>query len=232
MPSLEEGPEDVISVAPTGASAEVTYAVKNTFIEWPAARHDSLEEFLQDRGTVSCPASRAVSLEEAPEAFFHPSAVDFEHYTDSVPIEWPATRGHSLEDDCPAVWNSSIQEVFKGLQIQSDASTAASSDGDTAPATPRLSDDECEPPVEAPLVISLTDGLGIWSVGSAGHEFGTCKPCAFLWKDANGCSNGQNCLYCHLYPAGEVKRRKKEKLAFRKAMRNFHQQERVAHGMC
>lgn len=43
------------------------------------------------------------------------------------------------------------------------------------------------------------------------HRIGKCKPCAWLHKSAEGCRNGSSCSYCHLCPAGEIKRRKKEK---------------------
>jgi len=39
------------------------------------------------------------------------------------------------------------------------------------------------------------------------HE---CKPCAW-YHHARGCQRGADCEFCHLCPAGEIKRRKKEK---------------------
>jgi len=48
------------------------------------------------------------------------------------------------------------------------------------------------------------------SVGSAAHELRRCKPCAFFWK-CDGCQSGQACLFCHLCPPDEKKRRKKER---------------------
>mmetsp|Transcript_46306 Transcript_46306/g.104972 ORF Transcript_46306/g.104972 Transcript_46306/m.104972 type:complete len:273 (-) Transcript_46306:187-1005(-) len=38
------------------------------------------------------------------------------------------------------------------------------------------------------------------------HKTGDCRPCAF--HHTKGCSNGDNCVYCHLCPPGELKRRK------------------------
>merc|ERR1719171_2311200 len=72
----------------------------------------------------------------------------------------------------------------------------------------------------SPTVISLSQGLGIWSAGSAGHEFGYCKPCAFMWKE-EGCKSGVECPFCHLCSPGEIKRRKKDKVQFRKISRVF-----------
>jgi len=47
------------------------------------------------------------------------------------------------------------------------------------------------------------------TVGSKGHLYGTCKPCAFLYT--KGCGNGASCLFCHICDVGEKKRRSKEK---------------------
>eukprot|EP00928_Gymnodinium_smaydae_P072365 TRINITY_DN55739_c0_g1_i1.p1 TRINITY_DN55739_c0_g1~~TRINITY_DN55739_c0_g1_i1.p1 ORF type:complete len:438 (-),score=46.18 TRINITY_DN55739_c0_g1_i1:380-1636(-) len=47
------------------------------------------------------------------------------------------------------------------------------------------------------------------SIGSAGHAFRECKPCAFLYT--KGCENGAMCKFCHLCDAGEKKKRQKEK---------------------
>jgi len=48
------------------------------------------------------------------------------------------------------------------------------------------------------------------SIGSAGHRFRECKPCAFL-DSKIGCVRGALCTYCHLCDPGEKKRRQKEK---------------------
>jgi len=45
------------------------------------------------------------------------------------------------------------------------------------------------------------------SLGSAGHTLGTCKPCAFVFKDV-GCGSGLACPFCHLCQPGEKKWRK------------------------
>merc|ERR1719401_1155146 len=54
------------------------------------------------------------------------------------------------------------------------------------------------------------------TVGSAGHRSGTCKPCAFY--HTKGCGNGVGCGFCHLCPAGEKKRRQKEKFVTQRDM--------------
>jgi len=48
------------------------------------------------------------------------------------------------------------------------------------------------------------------TVGSLKHRLGTCKPCAFVFKDGPGCTSGVECAFCHLCQPGEKKKRKKE----------------------
>lgn len=56
------------------------------------------------------------------------------------------------------------------------------------------------------------------SLGSLPHGSFTpegqpeCQPCAWFYKPS-GCLNGSACRYCHLCPAGELKNRKKQKIA-------------------
>jgi hypothetical protein len=54
---------------------------------------------------------------------------------------------------------------------------------------------------------------GCPSVGSALHGTGKCQPCAWFWKAGRGCQDGANCDHCHLCPEGELKARKKAKVA-------------------
>lgn len=53
---------------------------------------------------------------------------------------------------------------------------------------------------------------GVPSRGSALHGTGRCRPCAWFWK-AEKCLNLEDCGYCHLCPEGELKMRKKSKVA-------------------
>lgn len=85
---------------------------------------------------------------------------------------------------------------------------------------------------EEKQVVRLAEGLGMTSLGSKDHGTGRCRPCGFLYKDANGCQNGADCPFCHMCPPGEIKRRKKEKTQWRRmvarqdntAVLNKHQQ--------
>jgi len=50
------------------------------------------------------------------------------------------------------------------------------------------------------------------SIGSLLHGTGQCKPCTWFWK-AQGCGNGVDCQHCHACPDGEIKARRKVKIA-------------------
>merc|ERR1719433_2254094 len=54
------------------------------------------------------------------------------------------------------------------------------------------------------------------SRGSDLHAAGKCRPCAWFWKE-QGCQNAQACGYCHLCPEGELRSRKKSKVAAMRA---------------
>lgn len=58
----------------------------------------------------------------------------------------------------------------------------------------------------------LAQRVGSPSEGSALHDSGVCRPCAWYWKPS-GCQKEFQCRFCHLCPDGEVKNRKKKKVA-------------------
>lgn len=78
---------------------------------------------------------------------------------------------------------------------------------------PDLSCDALELPSVGSDFCSLYSELP--SVGSAAHFQGWCKPCAFAYE---GCVNGKACEFCHVCPPGELKARKRAKLAQRRKM--------------
>lgn len=74
-------------------------------------------------------------------------------------------------------------------------------------AAPDFGAELCSPMFCAPPAVSALGSAEIPTVGSAGHLWGVCKPCAFM--HTKGCSNGIECKFCHLCFPGEKKRRKK-----------------------
>mmetsp|Transcript_102081 Transcript_102081/g.263932 ORF Transcript_102081/g.263932 Transcript_102081/m.263932 type:complete len:291 (-) Transcript_102081:171-1043(-) len=84
-------------------------------------------------------------------------------------------------------------------------------------------------------VLRLADAIGEPQLGSpefptrgsAGHQAGACKPCAFLGK---GCTSGVDCRFCHLCSPDEKKRRKKEKLLIRRQVSRWHKKANAQQG--
>eukprot|EP00928_Gymnodinium_smaydae_P082659 TRINITY_DN65978_c0_g1_i1.p1 TRINITY_DN65978_c0_g1~~TRINITY_DN65978_c0_g1_i1.p1 ORF type:complete len:242 (+),score=42.72 TRINITY_DN65978_c0_g1_i1:114-839(+) len=64
--------------------------------------------------------------------------------------------------------------------------------------------------------LSSPPGLPVTSLGSTLHGTGQCSPCAWYWKPKS-CLNGRECAFCHLCDDGELKARKKAKLALRRS---------------
>ena len=65
---------------------------------------------------------------------------------------------------------------------------------------------------------------GEYSKGASDHGSGICKPCAWF-HHAEGCRHAGDCEFCHMCPAGEIKKRKKEKQKLIKSMKST-----TAHG--
>jgi len=211
--------------------------------QWPATRGPSLDEFagaysnfqsfatpaVLNLGSLAAPPVAPAEANKIPEM---PTVLNLASL--ALPPMAP-TEAHTqwtAMDEFMKVKSSSSHKE----SLASDASTASPADEDQALTTPPsgLSDDEDDNGKDksATLKISLTDTLGLWSIGSADHELGTCKPCAFLWKDVKkpGCQNGQNCVFCHLCPPGEVKLRKKQKMFMRKVAKHLQYGEQYGMG--
>jgi len=103
----------------------------------------------------------------------------------------------------------------------------------SAPSSPMAGGRQIAPqvlPTVEPAILQISELLGapksyappqlgspqMPTAGSAQHNLGQCKPCAFFWKPA-GCGNGVECPFCHLCGPDEKKRRQKDKKAFLKA---------------
>jgi len=76
-------------------------------------------------------------------------------------------------------------------------------------------------PADPPILSTTGQALGGFGVaaavgpsqGSLLHDgTGKCSPCAWYWKP-KGCSSGEACTYCHTCLEGEIKLRKKAKIA-------------------
>jgi len=120
------------------------------------------------------------------------------------------------QDDGPAVaacksWCAGFMRVRSaswscGSTSDGESTTAPSSPGGAA--RPGLSAEPPSPPPSPPSPARLPQA----SVGADLHGTGTCRPCGWFWKP-EGCVYGAECGHCHMCPEGELKARKKAKLA-------------------
>lgn len=102
-------------------------------------------------------------------------------------------------------------------------SCGSTSDGETltAPSSPQgaaQSGLSAEPPSPTPSPPSPVRKPQA-SAGADLHGTGRCRPCGWFWKP-EGCVHGAECCHCHMCPEGEMKARKKAKLAAMRTMKH------------
>jgi hypothetical protein len=223
--------------------AQIEYLVKNTFIDgladtWSALRSWSLEEFLKERHIKSAPNSGIMQrLESLDEEAEEPSPVSDEmpnfprtpsfHSKNMEPLDEDVyepppedtpvmVRSPSTPSNSPVIPSAVSHEYPQPSKewlpaVQFDQFAMEQLDA-------RFLEDQHQENVEEPqVVVELNSVLGNWSVGSTGHHFGRCKPCAFFWKDS--CNDGQACQFCHSCPPDEKKKRTKQKVQWRRNVR-------------
>jgi len=112
---------------------------------------------------------------------------------------------------CPAAGQRAAANRFSMSAPEVSEDEAAVVAAGVAAAAPQPSD-ACWMPQMQPSV------LAAFSVGSAKHASGRCKPCAHVYTD-RGCANGTACSFCHACSPGEKRRRQKAKKQFCKQRR-------------
>jgi hypothetical protein len=221
--------------------------VKNTFIGTNVVRPLSLQEFYEERQTQSCPASgiglppgleellepedAAAKLVEAEQSWLKTPPPSWLEASASCEVPWatdhllpaglldlpmdlqpwqflpvppqqpPVLDVRCLSQFSPAPPHAPRQALVLDLQ-------AALGSTFNAPEQQWVPDQPTERQLGSPECPT---------VGSQGHWFGACKPCAFLYT--KGCANGALCTFCHLCDSDEKKRRAKDKRAGLRSLR-------------
>lgn len=102
-------------------------------------------------------------------------------------------------------------------------STSPGPSGESGPSSPRSPESNLSEDELLRLVPRDTNGA-LLSIGSTGHEEGTCKPCVFAYNENKPCGNGLRCSFCHyLHPP-----KKRVRLCKKKRMELKKQQEEEA----
>jgi len=128
------------------------------------------------------------------------------------------------EDQIDGLAVAACKSWCVGVRRQGSASLScgSTSDGEslTAPSSLKgsvqlgLSAEPPSPPPSLPSTIRQPQA----SAGADLHGTGRCRPCGWFWKP-EGCVHGAGCCHCHMCPDGELKTRKKAKLAAVRARR-------------
>jgi len=208
--------------------------VRNTFIDTDVWRPSSLGDFIQQRQVQSCPAS---VIGECPGSEDQLE----EGFATSWPLHQPVVNNVEIQAEtvtAATLVASMEQEVSSAVsESQSSRATSAVEVGGSrlgfvarqAPASLPLPSQEPIlgpipqlPKTPAPIVALSDSPLGpqlgspwLPTVGSANHQQGVCRPCAFV--HTRGCFHGVECTYCHLCgpggayaPTGKKKKKKKK----------------------
>jgi hypothetical protein len=64
------------------------------------------------------------------------------------------------------------------------------------------------------------------------HARGECSPCAYFYHKRDGCRWGEDCKFCHMCPADEIKKRKKQKMKAVKEKRALGHQTASSPSIC
>jgi len=218
----------------------VPLVVRNTFIDTDVWRPSSLCDFIQQRQVRSCPASvigESLGLEELEEGFAT-SWPSHQAVVQNMEIQAETVTAATLEASMEQEVANTVSEL-RSFRATSAIEACGSQRGFVArqsPASPPLPSQTPIPDsmpqlpettaTLGPPLLQLSDSLpwpqlgspALPTVDSASHQQGFCRPCAFL--HTKGCAKGVQCTFCHLCEPGEQKRRRKNKLAMRRAAKN------------
>lgn len=218
--------------------------VKNTFLNYDTLRPPSLEGFFQEREVRSAPGSGNLEKAQAREVDLTPSRsrtapdevsllVAAAAAAAADPAAALTTAERSELSNTPSPPRHVDMEVRYNEQLASAYSYATNLHCNMDSGMPYTNghyvSSEADNFDAGPVkVLHLAQALGdssprlgtteLPTVGSSGHHLGLCKPCAFLEK---GCQSGVDCKFCHLCAPDEKKRRKKEKMAFRRQINRW-----------
>mmetsp|Transcript_27425 Transcript_27425/g.44000 ORF Transcript_27425/g.44000 Transcript_27425/m.44000 type:complete len:242 (-) Transcript_27425:217-942(-) len=158
-----------------------------------------------------------------PMAVFSPSSSPWMSTPGSAAV-FPGEqqRGFNLPSASPKLVSSSESTTALGAWSDTPSKISASPGGGEDEKTVR-SDLECVKEEEVKSFALPTPTITLEelpedcpSIGSYNHP-DKCTPCAWFWKLPDSCNHAKKCTYCHLCPEGELKKRKKQKVAVMRA---------------
>merc|ERR1711976_420253 len=122
----------------------------------------------------------------------------------------PSSTADSCEDFEEAEASSDLQSPEEVVNNDFDV---------TLPTAPKIILSLTEAiPRPLPISVSSESAMELPSMGSAEHHLGTCKPCAFVYRN---CTEGVNCTFCHMCGPDERRKRRKAKIEHLRKLRQL-----------
>eukprot|EP00971_Amphidinium_carterae_P128467 2544780-Amphidinium_carterae.1 len=167
------------------------FEVTSTDADSDAGEHVMFESDATDSWELKFPRSGVLDEEDGTDSWELHVKNTFLHVNEEMTAA-PSIRRNSMER------SKSLPPLFaprRGMQEGGCPSSPAMSCADTNDAADAEEDDGLEPLAETTTIRQPS-----WSIGSEKHGTGSCKPCAWYYKSAQGCQNGEECMHCHLCP--------------------------------
>lgn len=188
-------PHATESVAREGVAHGVAWFVKNTFLE--VRPEEELESFgdTSQNGSKSCVARLCGGI----------ASLSF-NVNDDGGSKQSTDEETTTEGDASARHAESNDERIKSLAFQASALERIPCAGSRFHTVALL-----DAVAAAGVDVDAPEDLDTL-VRIEADVAPECRPCAWLYKPS-GCKNGEQCHYCHTCPDGEIKLRKKLKVA-------------------
>lgn len=153
------------------------------------------------RRTATACTAKKIHQEEAPKTPVKK--------VNTVAAEGGAVRVAGRKVAVPAAPTAACPEKNTGNAAGDDTSSASTTDAgeDSFNFTPSSSSSLYDELQEEELIrrIPRDDKGQLLTIGSIGHEEGTCKPCVFAHSEKRKCENGIHCPFCHFVHAPKVR---------------------------
>lgn len=179
---------------------------------------------------------------QAANDFYYWGAGDVLHIFNATPAESDEPQKNCPElDEKPARQLSSSSSRSGEDDIQPSRQTSGSSDQSCGRQTSCTS--QMGAPSSAPTKSTLASSIdmhgapdeeSVFSVGSALHKSGQCKPCLFFYSEV-GCRKNEECVFCHSAHKGKSRPRpnKDKRVRYRKLITLQQAQSGVdGEGLC
>lgn len=186
--------------------------IKNTFVHY---KFEMDSDRPQGEGEELVPPRRAISSDARLVTALKEPATSSNGYE----ILQKIREEQSLKEDSQSSYSHQSSRASSSREkVKSEASFKSQESGSSVLSSSCSSSQASQKPPGVWLTTKKTPKYdpNIISIGAQGHGDGTCRPCAWNWKP-EGCSNTGSCSFCHSCGPDELRKRRKDRIAFLKA---------------